>query len=60
MTDSQSVRRTSMRYSTAALAIYFFPKYMKIRPLIFNIRQDLSYLAIRVAYLHMLLPNTEC
>ncbi len=53
---AQSVRRTSMRYSTAALAIYFFPKYMKIR---LN-RQDLSHLVIRAVYLHIPLPNMEC
>jgi hypothetical protein len=57
---AQSVRRTSMRYSTAALDTYFFLKYMKIRPLILLIRQDLSHLVIRAVYLHMPLPNMEC
>jgi hypothetical protein len=39
---------------------YFPLKYMKIRPLISLIRQDLSYLVIRVAYLHMPLLNIQC
>ena len=56
---AQSVRRASTRYSTAEPAIYFSLKYMKIRPLISLIRQDLSHLVIRVAYLHMPLLNME-
>jgi hypothetical protein len=40
--------------------IYLFPKYMKRRPLISLIRQDLSHLVIRAVYLHMPLPNMEC
>ena len=57
---AQSVRRTSMRNSTAELATYFPHNFMKIRPLISTIRLDLSYLAIKVVYLHMPLPNMEC
>jgi hypothetical protein len=57
---AQSVRRASTRYSTAEPVTYFPLKYMKIRPLISLIRQDLSYLVIRVAYLHMPLLNIQC
>jgi DNA polymerase elongation subunit (family B) len=57
---AQSVRRASTRYSTVEPATYFSLQYMKIRPLISLIRQDLSYLVIRVVYLHMPLLNMEC